>query len=94
VAGGVDARSDEGGGHLAGVAGELVGVLEGGDGVQIDHAIEAVVVGLQLHETRDGPEIIAEMQIARGLNAREHAGFMRHASAPVAKRRLWLGGGG
>ena len=31
------------------------------------------MLGLKRHEARDGPEIIAEMQIAGGLNAGEYA---------------------
>ena len=34
---------------------ELVGILEHGDGVQVDHAIEAVVLGLQRHEAVMAP---------------------------------------
>ena len=61
VPGGINARGDERRGHLAGVAGELVRVLKHGDGVQIDDAIEAIMLGLQRHELGDGAEIIAEM---------------------------------
>ena len=89
VAGGIDARGDEGRGHLARVVLELVGVLEHGDGVEIDHAVKAIVLGLKRHEARDGAEIIAEMQIAGGLNAGEYAGlFWCHAL-----RRLSLNAG-
>ena len=81
---GIDAGGDEGCRHLARVAAELVGVLEHGDGVQIDHAIEALVLGLERHEFGDGAEIIAEMEIAGRLHAREDAGLglgLLHASA-------------
>ena len=89
VAGRVDARGDEGRRHLAGVAGELVGVLEHGDGVQVDHAIEAVMLGLERHESGDGAEIVAEMQIAGRLHAREDAGLglgLLHSSPLVDGR--------
>jgi hypothetical protein len=49
-------------------------VLEYGDGVEIDHAIEAVMLGLERHEFGDGAEIIAEMEIAGRLHAGEDAG--------------------
>ena len=75
VARGIDACGDEGRRHLAGVVLELVGVLEHGDGVEVDHAIEAIVLRLQRHEAGDGAEIVAGMQIAGGLNAREYAGL-------------------
>ena len=74
VAGGIDARGDEGGRDLAGVLGKLFGVLEHGDGVEIDHAIEAVMLGLERHEFGDGAEIVAEMEIAGRLHAGEDAG--------------------
>ncbi len=73
MAPGVDARGDEGCRHLARVLGELIRVLEHGDGVEIDHAIEAVMLGLERHELGDGAEIVAEMEIAGRLHAREHA---------------------
>ena len=50
VAAGIDARGDEGRGDLAGVVLELVGVLEHGDGVEVDHAVKAIVLGLERHE--------------------------------------------
>ena len=87
VAVGVDARGDEGRGHLVRVVGELVGVLEHGDGVEIDHAIKAVMLGLQRHEFGDGAEIVAEMQIARGLHAREHAGLACLHCQPLLRRQ-------
>ena len=77
VSGGIDARGDEGRRHLAGVVLELVRVLKHGDGVEVDHAVKAIVLGLKRHEARDGAEIIAEMQIAGGLNAGEYAGLCR-----------------
>ncbi len=93
---GVDARGDEGRRHLAGVLGKLVGVLEHGDGVEVDHAIKAVMLGLERHELGDGAEIIAEMQIAGRLHAREDAGLglgLLHVFAPVAARVMaWARG--
>ena len=92
VAGGIDAGGDEGRGHLAGVVLELVRVLEHGDGVEIDHAIEAVMLGLKRHEARDGAEIVAEMEIAGGLNAGEYACFCLGPSC-IAGRDLAAGYG-
>ena len=40
-----------------------------GERMQIDDAIDAVVVFLQRHELSDSAEIIAEMKIAGRLNA-------------------------
>ena len=93
VAGGIDARGDEGGRDLAGVPGKLVGVLEHGDGVEIDHAIEAVMLGLERHELGDGAEIIAEMEIAGRLHAGKDAGlgleFLHIVS--LTQAGLWRG---
>ena len=52
------------------------GRIVGGDGVQIDDAIDAVDVVLQLDEPADRAQIVAEMQIARGLHPRKHQGFV------------------
>src|SRR3546814_8255622 len=42
-----------------------------GYGVLVDDAVDAVEVVLQGHEVADGPEVVAEMQVAGGLNARK-----------------------
>ncbi len=71
----IDAARDERRGHLAGVARELdrsapdVHALR--DRVHVDDAIDAVVGFLHLHEVDDRAEVIAEMQIARRLDARK-----------------------
>ena len=52
---GIDAAGDEGGGHLADRARQLVRVLPGRDGVQVDDAIDAVVALLQLDEFAIAP---------------------------------------
>jgi hypothetical protein len=41
----------------------------GGDRVQVDDAVDAVVLLLQGNELADGAEIVAEMEIARRLDA-------------------------
>ena len=64
---------DEGRGHLAGVARELGRAAPHRhrlrQRVHVDDAIDAVVGLLQLHEIDDRAEVIAEMQIARRLDA-------------------------
>ena len=64
---------DEGRGHLAGVAREFrrsaPHLHRLRQRVQVDHAIQAVVGLLQLHEVDDRAEVIAEMQIAGRLDA-------------------------
>ena len=70
---GIDAAGDEGRGHLTGVAREFGRAAPHrnrlGQRVHVDDAIEAVVGFLQLDEIDDGAEVIAEMQIARRLDA-------------------------
>ena len=72
----VDPGSEERRRHLAGLLAELVRAAPHrdrmGDGVQIDDAIDALMRRLHLDEALDGAEIIAEMQVAGRLNAREH----------------------
>src|SRR5690606_18563542 len=44
-----------------------------GDGVEIDHAVNALVGVLQADEVANGAEVVAEVQIAGGLHAGENA---------------------
>jgi hypothetical protein len=67
----IDAGGDEGCGNRADLAAQVGMDQLGGDGMQVDDAIDAVVVLLQRHELSDGAEIIAEMEIAGGLDARK-----------------------
>ena len=69
----IDARGDEGRGHFPGIARQFGRAAPDRyrlrQRVHVDHAIETVVGLLQLHEVDDGAEVIAEMQIARRLDA-------------------------
>ena len=78
----IDAAGDEGRGHFADRARQLGRVLPDRDGVQIDHAIDAVVALLQLDELDDRAEIIAEMQVAGRLHAGKHTLLERHGGDP------------
>jgi hypothetical protein len=40
--------------------------------MQINHAVDALMVILQADKVSDGAEIIAEMEVTGGLNAREN----------------------
>ena len=75
---GIDAAGDEGRGHLARGPRQLARVLPHRDGVQVDHAIDAVVALLQRDELGDRAEIIAEVQVAGRLHAGKHAFLERH----------------
>src|SRR3546814_5945029 len=59
--------------HLARAGAQLGRVLPDGDGVQIDDTVDALEFVLQGHPVADRPEIVAEMQVAGGLDAREDA---------------------
>src|SRR5581483_10614872 len=52
------------------------------DGVQIDHAIDAVILLLQRHELDDRAEIIAEVQIAGGLHPGKDQLLECHCGTP------------
>ena len=71
---GVDAGGDQRRRDAPGVGGELPRVLPDGDRVQIDDAEQALEVLLQTHPVADGAQVVAEMQVAGGLDAGEYAG--------------------
>jgi hypothetical protein len=50
--------------------------------MQVDHAIDTLVLLLQRYELDEGTEIIAEMQDACRLHARKYPRFERHANFP------------
>ena len=70
----VDAGSEERGGDRPGLLPQVVMDELGRDRVQVDDAVDAVVALLQGDELADRAEIIAQMQIARGLHAGKDAG--------------------
>ena len=51
--------------------------------MQIDDAVDAVVALLQGDELDDGSEIVAEVQVAGWLHAREHPLLEAHAGNPA-----------
>ena len=67
----IDSRRDERGRDRADLVAQVIVHELGGDGMQIDDAINAVVVLLQRHEFADGAKIVAEMQVPGRLDARE-----------------------
>ena len=52
---------------------QFFGLLVDRDGVQIDDAEDAFVVVLNLYPVPEGTEIIADMEVAGRLNARQDA---------------------
>ena len=69
----IDAGGQERRGDLARLAGQQLGVLPHGDGVHVDHAVQALEVALQAREVADCAEIVAEVEIAGGLDAGKDA---------------------
>ncbi len=65
----VDAGGDEGGGDRADLARHVLVDELRRQRMQVDDAIDAVVVFLQRHELADRAEIVAEMEVAGRLNA-------------------------
>src|SRR5438093_5596410 len=82
----IDAGGNERRGDLAGVAGQFrraapdVHPLR--DRVHVDDAIDAIMGFLHLHEVDDRAEVIAEMQIARRLDARKYFFNKSHSQLP------------
>ena len=68
---GVDAAGDELGEQLQGVVTEGRRVLADGDGVLIHHAVDAVAVILVGRPVPECPHIVAQSDVAAGLNAAE-----------------------
>ena len=83
---GIDAGRDERGRDFPGRRFEDGRVLGHRDGVEIDDAVKAVVIGLQGHEPRDGSKVIAEVQVSGRLDAGQDAGFVDHRMS-FAERR-------
>src|SRR5262245_24749773 len=70
---GIDARRDIGRRDLARLRVQQLRVLRLGQRMQIDDTEDAVEILLQLHPVADGAEIVAEMQVTGGLDARKDA---------------------
>ena len=65
----IDAGGEQRSGNLPRTGPQLLWILHYRYCVQIDDAIDAVVLRLQLYPIADGPEIVSEVQIAGGLHA-------------------------
>ena len=75
----IDAAGEKGRGHLAGGAPQLFGLVRKRHRMKVDDAIDARMRLLHLDEALDRAKIVAEVEIACRLNAREHAfGKLRH----------------
>jgi hypothetical protein len=74
---GVEAGRDEDLRELEDLRPQLGRVLRDRDGVQVDDAVNGVVVVLFLDPAPDRTQVVAEVDLAGGLDAGEHAGHGR-----------------
>ncbi len=70
---GIDAGGQEAHGHVQGAGGQLVHLVRLGDGVIVHDADEALVLILERHPVLDGAQVVAEVQLARGLDTGKDA---------------------
>src|SRR6476660_9693712 len=85
----IDAAGKKRGGDLTGRLRQLGRVLPHRDRVQIDHAVDAVVLVLQRDKLHERAEIIAEVQIAGRLHAGKYPLLERHAGILVGYAATW-----
>ena len=66
----VEAQGNEGRGHLARLAPELLAVVHAGKGVVIDDAVDGLVVLLQRHVIADGAQVVPQVRRPARLDPR------------------------
>ena len=72
---GVEADGEQHRGQLDASASPIdAGLLGDGEGVEVDDAVEGVVLVLAGDPVAQRPEVVAEVDVAGGLDAREDAG--------------------
>src|SRR5690554_1357837 len=71
--------------HLAHILAQLLGILGHGEGVEINHAEETIVVMLNSNEVFDGPQVVAQGQHPRGLNAGKYTFHQYHSQIYIKK---------
>ena len=69
---GIEARGQQVHRRLQGAGPQHVGLDVQGQGVQVDDAVEGVVVVLVGHPLAQRPQVVAQVEVAGGLDAREH----------------------
>src|SRR2546422_1652455 len=70
---GIEARRVQSDGHVDGPLGEARRVVGLRDGVQVHDREQAIMLVLQLDPVLDGAEVVADVQLARGLDAGKDA---------------------
>ena len=85
---GVEADGEQHRGELDGALADHAGLLGDGEGVEVDDAVEGVVLVLALRPRPQRPEVAPEVDVARRLDARQHsrhgpAGYPSECSSPL-----------
>src|SRR5262249_53687870 len=89
VFGRIDAAGDESGGHFAPVLRQFLGAAPDGwrlrGSVQVDDAVDALILVLERDKLCDGAEVVTQMKIAGRLDAGKHSFLEGHAeTSPIA----------
>ena len=88
----INASRDIHGGAFARLLPQLGRILGDGDGVQIDDAIEAVVVMLHFDPLLQRAEVVADGEVARGLDAGQDSRFGCIGHVSMSLLSHWLAG--
>ena len=77
-----------------GLGTQLLRVVRYGEGVQVDYAEEVLLLRLPIDPSLDRPQVVAQMDVARGLNAAEDAllgvrGLDRSSPRCLLRLHLW-----
>ena len=68
----IDARGEEGQRHLAAARAKLGGIIRRRDRVVVDDTDDRRVLMLQLHPVFHRPQVVPDVELARGLNPAEN----------------------
>ena len=78
--------------HLVGQAPQLGAVVDRGEGVVVDDAVDRLVLVLQRDVVHLGAEVVAEVRRAGGLDPAEDPLALSMRSAARGASRVWLMG--
>jgi hypothetical protein len=70
---GIDPCCDQDLGRLQRLGREVGGIPREGQGVEVDDAIEGVVLVLELDPVAQGAHVVAQVHVTRRLDSREHS---------------------
>ncbi len=83
----IDAHREQDLGRIEPVFVQLPRVTRNGERVQVDDAVDRLVLVLQRDPVAEGAEIVADVHVPGGLNAREHLPLLRHRLTPFQKEK-------